>query len=541
MAEYYCILTNAGQAAVAAALEGGAPVAFAQFAVGDSNGTYVEPLATQTELANEIWRGDVNRVYVHPQNENWVVVEAMIPVEDGGFDIREAGLLTPGTPGTLLAVGKYPLTTKPAPGSGSEKELYVRMVLQVSNGGEVVQTIDPTLVLATEAYVDAYADAHAALTDPHSATWAATADRLVLRDSAGRAKVTVPAVSTDIALLGTVEAHSNLTGASTPHGATAAATAATVMKRDGNGRAQVAAPSADGDIVNLHTLNLHALVGGELTPHGATAAATQNTLMKRDSAGRAKVVAPTAESDIALKSTVTDHNNVFNAHGAYASVVANRLVLRDAAGRAQVAAPSAAADIARLDTVTAHSNLTSAHSATSAATPFRLVIRDANGRAKVATPAAADDMARLDTVTGARVAAGRFRFDTNWTLGNNAWTKLPLHMADFWEAAAFGFETQTIKVKVATHRYLSGAAQVHTGGTTGERRVQIVQEFAAGGSLIVAKQYLPSPGSAVNLAFGPVAVALNDRFRVEVYQNSGASVTVYAGADNSWLTLALLS
>jgi hypothetical protein len=45
-------------------------------------------------------------------------------------------------------------------------------------------------------------DAHAALTNPHAATSAATASRLVLRDAAGRAQVVAPSAANDIATKG---------------------------------------------------------------------------------------------------------------------------------------------------------------------------------------------------------------------------------------------------------------------------------------------------------------------------------------------------
>lgn len=51
--------------------------------------------------------------------------------------------------------------------------------------------------------------AHIALTNPHSAVSAATADRLVLRDAAGRAQVVAPSAAADIARKDTVD---NLAG-----------------------------------------------------------------------------------------------------------------------------------------------------------------------------------------------------------------------------------------------------------------------------------------------------------------------------------------
>ena len=96
--------------------------------------------------------------------------------------------------------------------------------------------------------------AHANSTNVHGATAAATASRIMMRDAAGRAQVAAPAAAADIARKDTVDAvntalttHGNLVSA---HGATAAATANRIILRDAAGRAQVANPSAATDIAN---------------------------------------------------------------------------------------------------------------------------------------------------------------------------------------------------------------------------------------------------------------------------------------------------
>jgi phage-related tail fiber protein len=129
-----------------------------------------------------------------------VVCEALIPADVGGWDIREAGIFDAN--GVLLAVGKYPMITKPAPGSGAARAEYVRGGFRVSNGGNTVLTMDNSLVMATQAYVDA----HAALTSPHSATSLGTANRLLVRDAQGRAQVAAPAAAADIATKAVVDA-----------------------------------------------------------------------------------------------------------------------------------------------------------------------------------------------------------------------------------------------------------------------------------------------------------------------------------------------
>jgi len=55
-------------------------------------------------------------------------------------------------------------------------------------------------------------DTHAGLTNPHSATAAATADRLVLRDASGRAAVAAPSAEGDAATKGYVDGLANFHG-----------------------------------------------------------------------------------------------------------------------------------------------------------------------------------------------------------------------------------------------------------------------------------------------------------------------------------------
>lgn len=165
MSTYYIKVTEAGLAALAAAEISGTPVVISQFAVGDGGGAYYEPTGTETVLVNEVWRAAPNKIYIHPNHANWIVVETLIPAAVGGFDIREAGIFTAG--GTMIAIGKYPLTSKPAPGSGSEKELYCRLIFVVSNATTVSITIDPALIMATQAYADQVVWDHEQKTDPH--------------------------------------------------------------------------------------------------------------------------------------------------------------------------------------------------------------------------------------------------------------------------------------------------------------------------------------------------------------------------------------
>lgn len=166
MAEnFYTILTAVGKAKIANAYTLGTTVNLTHLAVGDGNGSYYNPTESQTALRNELWRGVINSITVDGQNPNWIVIEAIIPTSDGGFMIREVGVFDDA--GDLVAIGKYPETYKPVPTEGSAKDLYIRMILEVSNASSVTLKIDPAVILATKKQVDEAESRAKAYTDIH--------------------------------------------------------------------------------------------------------------------------------------------------------------------------------------------------------------------------------------------------------------------------------------------------------------------------------------------------------------------------------------
>lgn len=150
--QFYTLLTNTGLAKITNAQASGTTVNLTQLAVGDGGGQYYDPTETQTALVNEVWRGILNQVKVDEDNENWLIIETAIPAANGGFTIREAGVYD--DEGDMIAVAKYPQTYKPDLEEGSAKDLYIRMILEVSNASVVTLKIDPAVVLASRAYVD---------------------------------------------------------------------------------------------------------------------------------------------------------------------------------------------------------------------------------------------------------------------------------------------------------------------------------------------------------------------------------------------------
>ncbi len=133
--EYYSIITNSGLAKHAAASLGGAPINLTHLAVGDSNGTPYNPVATATALQNERHRTATTYVVVDEDNPNQIVVEAIIGEEVGPFYVREVGIFD--ADGDLFAIGKFPETFKPNLPTGSGKRLYVRMILGFASTPQV--------------------------------------------------------------------------------------------------------------------------------------------------------------------------------------------------------------------------------------------------------------------------------------------------------------------------------------------------------------------------------------------------------------------
>lgn len=95
--------------------------------MGDGNGAYQEPAKEQTSLVNETYRTAINRIYIDPDNQKQIIIEAAIPSAIGGFFIREVGVFD--EQDNLFAVGKYPVTFKPESQSGTGKDIYIRMTL----------------------------------------------------------------------------------------------------------------------------------------------------------------------------------------------------------------------------------------------------------------------------------------------------------------------------------------------------------------------------------------------------------------------------
>lgn len=162
---YFALLTAVGEAKLANATALGTQLQISRMGVGDGNGNLPVPSRAQTALVNEKYRADLNELKVDPNNASQIIAELVIPETEGGYWLREMGLYD--ATGALIAVSNCPPSYKPQMAEGSGRTQILRMVLIVSSAAAVQLKIDPSVVLATRAYVDSLITVHMAAADPH--------------------------------------------------------------------------------------------------------------------------------------------------------------------------------------------------------------------------------------------------------------------------------------------------------------------------------------------------------------------------------------
>ncbi len=145
---FYTLITTTGIQKEALAHANGSNINLTHMVFGDGNGEVYDPIVDQTELRNEVFRADLNTLFIDPNNPNCLVLEVGIPSTEGPFHIREVGVLD--SDGDLFAIAKYPETFKPAFSEGTSKDLSVRMILAFSNNPAINLTVDPNIAICTE-------------------------------------------------------------------------------------------------------------------------------------------------------------------------------------------------------------------------------------------------------------------------------------------------------------------------------------------------------------------------------------------------------
>lgn len=157
--QFFAILTNVGMAKQANADALGIPWLITQMGVGDANPNGLAdppnpvPSASQTKLLSEWRRKPLNQLKIDPVNPAVIIAEQIIPADEGGKWIREIGLYD--EDGDLVAVANCAPSFKPLLSQGSGRTQIVRMNFIVTSTGNIQLKIDPAIVLASRAYVDA--------------------------------------------------------------------------------------------------------------------------------------------------------------------------------------------------------------------------------------------------------------------------------------------------------------------------------------------------------------------------------------------------
>jgi hypothetical protein len=147
---YQLLLTNAGATKIATASNaGGTPLHITDFAVGQGvNVDFSTRLDKQTLVAKR-YQGKVESVNLVAPNKYEIV--CVVPVDVGGFTIREFGLID--SDGVLVWVGSLPEVQKPDATNTAAVDYRLKAVVQIDNP-QVSIVIDANAITATQSWVN---------------------------------------------------------------------------------------------------------------------------------------------------------------------------------------------------------------------------------------------------------------------------------------------------------------------------------------------------------------------------------------------------
>lgn len=120
--------------------------------IGDANDADPLPDPAQTQLVNQVYRAQLNQLYVSPTDEKVLIAELVLPPDVGGWWIREVALED--KDGVFSAVANIAPSYKPRLAQNSGRNQVVRMHIITSSTANIQLKIDPSVVLATRDYVD---------------------------------------------------------------------------------------------------------------------------------------------------------------------------------------------------------------------------------------------------------------------------------------------------------------------------------------------------------------------------------------------------
>lgn len=141
MSEYVGVVTAVGQQKLAAAI-GGTALNLTTIRVGDGNGAAIAPHIGMTDLVRRVGAAyPIISSGRDPVNLTHWRVTALIPAEDGPFDIREIGVFD--AAGDMIAIARHVLVEKRSPAQGAAVELTTDIVFPVSETARVTVQVTP--------------------------------------------------------------------------------------------------------------------------------------------------------------------------------------------------------------------------------------------------------------------------------------------------------------------------------------------------------------------------------------------------------------
>ena len=149
MQEYFSLLTATGANLLINAVANKTPVKLSKIAVSDSE---IAPSEAATELENTKHEFAINSLTQDPQNSSILNVEGVIPSSVGGFNIRKFAIFTQSR--EMFAVGRVPLSYKPALNQGAGSDVVFKIRILVGNVSNIELKVDNSVVLATRDWAE---------------------------------------------------------------------------------------------------------------------------------------------------------------------------------------------------------------------------------------------------------------------------------------------------------------------------------------------------------------------------------------------------
>ena len=151
--EFYSILTQKGLSKQLECIENLTEFDISYIAVGDGDGSLYTPEETQTALKNEKWRGEI---LTHGIADNKLFATTSVPIDVGGFTIREIGLFD--SSNNLLCIGKCPETNKHSSSEGGAQELFIKFYMSITNSELLPLIVQTSQEVASLDYVNSRLD-----------------------------------------------------------------------------------------------------------------------------------------------------------------------------------------------------------------------------------------------------------------------------------------------------------------------------------------------------------------------------------------------